>query len=137
MLKSINIILYGVLALVVGGGIYYFLPTFLSDPFEKIKTEVLQTSKTLPKMVDTETRFDSVLFVDKKIENHYTLVNITKSEIDIETMLPNVKESLKNSICGKQNFMDNLSKGIEYSFSYKDKNSEQISIIVVTKSDCK
>ena len=91
MLKSKNIILYGILALVVGGGMQYFLPTFLSDPFEKIKTEVLQTSKTLPKMVDTETRFDSVLFVDKKIENHYTLVNITKSEIDIETMLPNVK----------------------------------------------
>ena len=136
MLKSKNIILYGILALVVGGGIYV-LPGFLSDPFEKIKTEVLQTSKTLPKMVDTETRFDSVLFVDKKIENHYTLVNITKSEIDIETMLPNVKESLKNSICGKQNFMDNLSKGIEYSFSYKDKNSEQISTIVITKSDCK
>lgn len=136
MLKSKNIILYGILALVVGGGIYV-LPGFLSDPFEKIKTEVLQTSKTLPKMVDTETRFDSVLFVDKKIENHYTLVNITKSEIDVETMLPNVKESLKNSICGKQNFMDNLSKGIEYSFSYKDKNSEQISTIVITKSDCK
>ena len=136
MLKSKNIILYGILALVVGGGIYV-LPGFLSDPFEKIKTEVLQTSKTLPKMVDTETRFDSVLFVDKKIENHYTLVNITKSEIDVETMLPNVKESLKNSICEKQNFMDNLSKGIEYSFSYKDKNSEQISTIVITKSDCK
>ena len=33
--------------------------------------------------------------------------------------------------------MDNLSKGIEYSFSYKDKNSEQISTIVITKSDCK
>ena len=136
MLKSKNIILYGVLALIVGGGIY-FLPTFLSDPFEKIKTEVLQISKTLPKMVDTETRFDLVQFVDKKIENHYTLVNISKSEIDVENMLPNVKESLKNSVCGKQNFLDNLSKDIEYSFTYKDKNSELISTIVITKLDCK
>lgn len=136
MLKSKSIILYGVLALVVGGGIYV-LPTFLSDPFEKIKTEVLQTSKTLPKMVDTETRFDLVQFVDKKIENHYTLVNISKSEIDVEKMLPNVKESLKNSVCGKQNFLDNLSKDIGYSFTYKDKNSELISTIVITKSDCK
>ena len=122
MLKSKNIILYGVLALIVGGGIY-FLPTFLSDPFEKIKTEVLQTNKTLPKMVDDETRFDLVQFVDKKIENHYTLVNITKSEIDVEKMLPNVKESLKNSVCGKQNFLDNLSS-VSLSIWSKSRNPE-------------
>ena len=47
------------------------------------------------------------------------------------------KESLKNNICGKQNFLDNLSKGIDYSFTYKDKNSELISTIIITKSDCK
>lgn len=136
MLKNRNVFFYGILALVVGGGIYV-LPMFLSDPFEKIKNEVLQTNKTLPKMVDEETRFDLVQFVDKKIENHYTLVNITKSEIDIEKMLPNVRESLKNSICTKQNLLDNLSKDVEYSFTYKDKNSELISTVVITKIDCK
>lgn len=136
MLKNRNVFFYGILALVVGGGIYV-LPMFLSDPFEKIKNEVLQTNKTLPKMVDEETRFDLVQFVDKKIENHYTLVNITKSEIDVEKMLPNVRESLKNSICTKQNLLDNLSKDVEYSFTYKDKNSELISTVVITKIDCK
>ena len=136
MLKNRNIFFYGILALVVGGGIYV-LPMFLSDPFEKIKNEVLQTNKTLPKMVDEETRFDLVQFVDKKIENHYTLVNISKSEIDVEKMLPGVKESLKSSICTKQNLLDNLSKDLEYSFTYKDKNSELISTVVITKIDCK
>ncbi len=136
MTKSKNVILYVILALIVASAVY-FVPTFLKDPFEKIKNEVLQTNKTLPKMVDEETRFDLVQFVDKKIENHYTLVNITKSEIDIEKMLPNVRESLKNSICTKQNLLDNLSKDVEYSFTYKDKNSELISTIVITKSDCK
>ena len=48
-----------------------------------------------------------------------------------------IKESLKNSICVKQNFLDNLSKGVDYSFTYKDKNSELISTIIITKSDCK
>lgn len=136
MTKSKNVILYVILALIVSSAVY-FVPTFLKDPFEKIKNEVLQTNKTLPKMVDEETRFDLVQFVDKKIENHYTLVNITKSEIDVEKMLPGVKESLKSSICTKQNLLDNLSKDLEYSFTYKDKNSELISTIVITKSDCK
>ena len=136
MTKSKNVILYVILALIVASAVY-FIPTFLKDPFEKIKNEVLQTNKTLPKMVDEETRFDLVQFVDKKIENHYTLVNITKSEIDVEKMLPGVKESLKSSICTKQNLLDNLSKDLEYSFTYKDKNSELISTIVITKSDCK
>lgn len=136
MTKSKNVILYVILALIVASAVY-FVPTFLKDPFEKIKNEVLQTNKTLPKMVDEETRFDLVQFVDKKIENYYTLVNITKSEIDVEKMLPGVKESLKSSICTKQNLLDNLSKDLEYSFTYKDKNSELISTIVITKSDCK
>lgn len=136
MSKNKNVIVYGILALVVVGVIYY-IPKFLNDPFEKIKTEILQTSKTLPKMVDDETRFDLVQFVDKKIENHYTLVNVIKSDIDVEKIIPGVKESLKNSICSKQNFLDNLSKGIEYSFTYKDINSELISTIIITKTDCK
>jgi hypothetical protein len=136
MSKNKNVIVYGILALVVVG-VIYFIPKFLNDPFEKIKTEISQTSKTLPKMVDDETRLDLVQFVDKKIENHYTLVNVIKSDIDVEKIIPGVKESLKNSICSKQNFLDNLSKGIEYSFTYKDINSELISTIIITKTDCK
>ncbi|AXX95047.1 hypothetical protein [Arcobacter ellisii] len=136
MSKNKNVILYGVLSLIIIGAIY-FIPMFLNDPFEKIKTEILQTNKTLPKMVDEETRLELVQFVDKKIETYYTLVKITKEEVDVEKIIPGVKESLKNSICGKQNFLDNLSKGVDYSFTYKDKNSELISTIIITKSDCK
>ena len=83
MSKNKNVILYGLLALIVVGAIY-FIPMFSNDPFEKIKTEILQTNKTLPKMVDEETRLELVQFVDKKIETYYTLVKITKEEVDVE-----------------------------------------------------
>ena len=51
MSKNKNVILYGLLALIVVGAIY-FIPMFSNDPFEKIKTEILQTNKKLQMLIE-------------------------------------------------------------------------------------
>lgn len=99
-----------------------------------------EMNKTLPTMVDEETRLDKVTVYDKTFYGRYTLVNFAIEGLD-STQIQGMHDDLKalhiNSYCtnpGTKILRENNS-GRE--FDIYDKNAKWVVTITVTPGDCK
>lgn len=107
--------------------------------FDKTLMQVSnQLNESCPFMVDKDTRLDNSLGGPGKNFNYfYTLINISKSDIDPKEfdnlMRPNIIKFLKTSPDMKT-FRDN---NINMHYSYKDKNGEFFYKISIEASDLK
>ncbi|OQX07423.1 MAG: hypothetical protein BWK73_28065 [Thiothrix lacustris] len=91
-------------------------------------------NKSLPIMLDSETRGDAIT-VDDDITFHYTLVNIRKGDQGIKLLEENARSQILKMVCTKNNkkWMDG---GIDIVFSYKDKDGSSIKDFSFSKGDC-
>ena len=109
----------------------------IHDSLAEVTTEM---NKTLPTMVDEETRLDRVGVYGKTFYGRYTLVNFAIEELDrtqIQGMHDHLKTLHVNSYCtnpGTKTLRDNNS-GRE--LDIYDKNSKWVTKITVTPGDCK
>lgn len=109
----------------------------IHDSLAEVTTEM---NKTLPTMVDEETRLDRVSVYGKTFYSRYTLINYTIEELN-RTQIQSVHDGLKtlhvNSYCtnpGLKMLRDNNS-GRE--LDIYDKNAKWVTTITVTPDDCK
>lgn len=89
-------------------------------------------------MVDQDTRLDNtVALPDNAFQYNYTLVNLTKQDIDIKDfenyMVPQITNNVKTNP-DLQVFRDNK---VTMKYSYKDKNGEYITQISVSPNEYK
>ncbi len=91
----------------------------------------------LPLMVDEDTRLDAVSIEGKKFIYFYTLVSITKDEIDIATFEEKMRGAVVGQSCSNSELKQILEHGGSLGYIYKDKNGSIISSITVTIEDCK
>lgn len=109
----------------------------IHDSLVEVTTEM---NKTLPTMVDEETRLDRVGVYGKTFYGRYTLVNFAIEELDraqIQVMQDYLKTLHVNSYCtnpGTKTLRDNNS-GRE--LDIYDKNAKWVTKITVTPGDCK
>ncbi len=104
-----------------------------------IDKAVAASNEGLPKMIDEETRLESVS-IDQKSKWYslnITLINYLVSDIDIGVLNDNFEQSIKPSTCGIPEFKLFFTEGYTVNYVYKDKNGKLISKYSILPTDCK
>jgi hypothetical protein len=100
----------------------------------------LEVNKSLPKIVDSDTRLDYVDSVDNKFTYHYTILTVTSFEETsyLRTALPlEIKPKAVQYFCGKKIMRQVLDAGIPIIYSYNTQLGRPIVTVAVTKEDCR
>jgi hypothetical protein len=107
---------------------------FSNEPFDKqMKDAAIEVNKKCPMVVDEYSRLDSASTIDdKNFLYYYTLVDIEKSEVNLDTVnkyiRPNIISNVKNTPELKV-FRDNK---VTIDYNYYDKNGVFVTKISVT-----
>ena len=95
-------------------------------------------NRTLPMMVDRDTRWDSSVAGPGKVLSYkYTLMNYSANQIDGTQFARSIRPTLTNAICtnpATQIFPDN---GVLLNFNYYDRGSNLIARVEVAPNDCR
>ena len=104
-----------------------------------IDKAIATINEGLPKMMDDETRLDSVsIDQEKKLCGlNVTLVNSIVSDIDIGVLNDHFEQSIKPSTCNIPEFKLFFTEGYTVNYVYKDKNDKLISKYGILPSECK
>ena len=100
----------------------------------------LEAKKSLPKIIDSDTRLDYVDSVGNKFTYHYTLLTVTSFEETsyLRTALPpEIKPKAVQYFCGKKIMRQVLDAGIPITYSYDTQLGRPIVTVAVTKEDCR
>jgi len=134
-------------------GLLFFISSLFSafieesnkqDLNESFDSNILQSivdeiNLELPQMIDTETRLDylSVIGLKTGIDYHYTLVNLSKSDLEIGDINDMLGENVKSFVCESPDMSYFIDNELIIKYSYYDKNNTFIeSIVVDTKTEC-
>jgi len=93
-------------------------------------------NRQLPAMVDSETRLDSLSAYKKTLYYKATLVNIRKSEFDYATVKKIKEPELINNLCTDNNTRTILNAGVNYVYSFYDKDGKKLIEFNIGKSMC-
>ncbi|MCC6690963.1 MAG: hypothetical protein IT235_05470 [Bacteroidia bacterium] len=99
---------------------------FKPPSFDKVMMQAAsELNKTCPLMVDSETRLDNaVALPDNAFQYNYTLVNITKAEVSIDTIKKYVEPIIINNVKTNPDMKIYRDKKVTMIYYYKDKNGE-------------
>lgn len=95
-----------------------------------------ETNKSLPTMIDRDTRLDTVLAFNNRLEYMYTLVNLEVSTEIENAILNNLVPTVTNFLCTSDSTRPMLENNIPLSYNYRDMHGRQITDFEVTISDC-
>lgn len=95
-----------------------------------------EVNKTLPMMIDSETRLDSTIGLNGTFTYNYTLINHSYEEIDSELFRENMESKLLANYCTSDEMKQFLENDVAISFSYFGKAGGQIAKFAYMPSDC-
>lgn len=107
---------------------------------ESLVEVTTEMNKTLPTMVDEETRLDRVGVYGKTFYGRYTLINFSLEELNrtqIESMRDGLKTLHVNSYCTNPGLKMLRENNSGREFEIYDKNAKWVTTITVTPGDCK
>jgi hypothetical protein len=107
------------------GSIEEMLPKFAS-----------QLNAKLPIMVDSDTRLDSSMGINKTFRYNYTLVNYSSSDVTAQGIQNAFKQQIETKVCTSQETLAFLKNDVTVSYAYFSNEGEQITVISVTPSQC-
>jgi hypothetical protein len=136
--KKLNGFMLGALV----GFIFYFFAGvtagYLKAEERSIDQAVATSNEGLPKMIDEETRLDSIA-IDQTSKNYslnMSLVNLAQSEIDVDVIHEIFETSIKPTSCGNESFKVFFSEGYKINYVYKDKTGLTVAKYTVNPTDC-
>lgn len=111
-----------------------------NSPLSNLKQDFINKSVEITKK---ETVFpikmdDNIMMVDvtaepSAIRYHYTVSGIDSNKLSIDFF----KKDIISYVCGKENDLrDILDSGVNMEYSYLDKDTQQIFLVIFTKEDC-
>lgn len=103
---------------------------------DKLVQLVNEVNKSLPKMLDSETKLDSVYTELNNLEYRYSLVNYNAIDIDANFLHENMRPSIVSIACSNSATVSLIQEGVNVSYTYFDKVGEYITTINVRSSDC-
>ena len=129
--------LLGAIVGIIAFGLSYWAvqQIFFKPPsFDKVMMQAAsELNKTCPIMVDQYTRLDNALALpDNAFQYNYTLVNITKAEVNLDTVKKYIEPGILSNVKTNPDmkvYRDNKTTMIYY---YKDKNGEFVYKFSVT-----
>ena len=102
----------------------------------KIKEEVNLINKSVPVKINNSTNMEKVSFDNNLVTYEYKILNKEKNEFNIPILSLLLKAQLVKDICKHTSIKNYLSKGINFSYHYVDKNGEEVCDILITQYDC-
>jgi replication-associated recombination protein RarA len=100
---------------------------------EILATVADQTNKTLPMMIDKETRLDATMAgAGKRFTYSYTLVNYAKGEIDTSYLRKSLEPTLFANYKSNPQMKQFRDEQVELHYRYKDKQGEFLLEIIVS-----
>lgn len=115
-----------------------FTAAYLKAEERSIDQAVAESNKGLPKMIDEETQLDSVT-IDQTIKSYslnMSLVNLSKSEIEVTAIDKIFENSIKHTSCSNEFFKVFFVEGYKINYVYKDKIGNLITKYTVNSIDC-
>jgi hypothetical protein len=107
-----------------------------SDTEYALNEEIRMMNKSLPTMVDNDTRLDHVSIQENNMFYNYTLTNWLVADLDLERFNSIIQPKLKMNACETEETKSLLEEGRSISYVYRDKDSSPVSKVTVTISDC-
>jgi hypothetical protein len=107
-----------------------------SDTDLAVSEEIQMINKSLPSMIDNDTRLDHVSIQDRDVYYNFTLVNWSADKLDISRFRSVMTPKLKTAHCANEETRTLLNEGRKLVYMYRDKASKPVAQIVVEKSDC-
>jgi hypothetical protein len=131
-----NKIRNSIIGIVVGGLVYFAVQHFLLKP-PSIDKEIMgvasELNKSCPIMIDRETRLDNaVAMPDKVFQYNYTLINLDKSEVIIDTLKKYVEPGIINNVKTNPDLKFYRDNKITMNYYYRDKDGEFVYKLSVT-----
>jgi len=108
-----------------------------SDLNSTLMKTASQINKKLPMMVDSETRLDSSVGMNRAFRYNYTLVNFTAEELDPNELKELLEERLINSVCTTKEMEVFTKNDVSITYAYHGKNGKQVTTITVLPEQCK
>jgi hypothetical protein len=93
-------------------------------------------NKNLPLMADADTRLDATLAIGMQFHFKYTMVNTAVKDIDVAVFRKKMEENLIRTQRADKGALLMLKAGVEYVFTYGDKNGDLIASIKLNKKIC-
>lgn len=93
-------------------------------------------NKNLPLMVDADTRLDATLAIGMQFHFKYTMVNTAVKDIDVAVFRKKMEENLIRTQRSDKGAVTLLKAGVEYVYSYADKDGVLIASIRLNKKTC-
>ncbi len=124
-----------IVGLVAFGLAYYGAQQLFKAPtFDKAMMQAAsELNKSCPIMVDQDTRLDNALALPENIfQYNYTLVNLDKSEVNIDTVKKYVEPGLINNVKTNPDLKTYRDNKVTMAYNYRDKNGVFILKINVT-----
>ncbi len=104
-----------------------------------LMNEVNEANKSLPVMIDKDTRMDSTLSKGKNLYYVYTMINLNSSDVSISRLnsfLVMKKKQIIKFSCSEKNTLFLLNYGAVVHYLYNWKNGEHMRTIRISKNDC-
>jgi len=97
----------------------------VNETLVKISKEM---NRSMPKMMDAETRLDSTSVGDNKLNYHYTLINVDKDStyLNFEEVKSEMKEKAQNNLDTNPVMKEYRENDIALQYIFKDKNNNNI-----------
>jgi hypothetical protein len=117
-----------VIGTLVTAGMFMFVSKCFSPTFDKALVEMAnEFNKTLPLMIDSETRVDNVMpLPDKTILYTYTLISYDKETIDTLVIKSNLEPYMINNIKTSPEMKFLRDNKITFRYFYRDKNGNYL-----------
>ena len=127
----------GMVVRIIAFGLLYFAAQqiFFKPPsFDKVMMQAAsEINKTCPIMVDEYTRLDNaVALPDNIFQYNYTLVNITKEEVNLDTVRKYIEPGIINNVKTNPDLKIYRDNKTTMRYYYKDKNGEFVHKFSVT-----
>ena len=125
--KWIRLLSFIVGAIAFAGTYYGVQQVFFKKPsFEQIMVQsAIELNKSCPKMIDQYSRLDSaVVLPGKVLQYHYTLVNLTKAEVNLDTVKKYIEPKIIRNVKISPELKIYRTNQATLNYLYRDKEGE-------------
>lgn len=121
-------------------GVYLNIIFFNKDKLTPLESNLInqaeEMNKSLPRMLDENTRFDDVTVLGTEIYYRNTVVNSSADQIDKYSFQNIMYQKLTKYLCPKQDITAMLKGGVKYRYNYFGNKGVLISTVVISKETC-
>ena len=125
-----------IVGVVVFGLSYFAVQQLFFKPvsFDKAMMQAAsEINKTCPIIVDKDTRLDNVVALPENVfQYNYTLVNLDKSEVNIDTVKKYIEPGIINNVRTHPDLKPYRDNKVTMAYNYRDKDGEFVLKISVT-----